>query len=359
MIDIKSLKEQLTLEDYEQIIDALEIPITSRSSKVWSLKGGCHSLDMSDSDSNLKFFTDSRLFTCFSHDCISGGDIIELVLVRKRLIGEDIKFLDAINFIIDNSNISIEQVTRKTQKIKSDFNIMQFIKRYKKDAIDPTELEIYAENGLNVFEDIYPIEWLNENISCDIMDRFEIGYYPYQDQIIIPVRDDLGNLVGIRSRNMRPDMAKYIPTKILNGKEYAFPSSAVLYGLYQNAESIAKSHEVILYEGEKSVLKSNSVGINNSVAMFGLNLSKYQAQMLLSLGIERVIIAIDKDYTNLESSEFDEFVSRVKKIAKRFMGRCRVYVICDDKNLLGLKDSPIDKGKEIFDILYKEKEEVL
>ena len=45
-------------------------------------------------------------------------------------------------------------------------------------------------------------------------------------------------------------------------------------------------------------------------------MSKYQAELLLNLGIEEVIIAIDKEYMQVDTPEFDEYMKKVKKIGK-------------------------------------------
>lgn len=57
---------------------------------------------------------------------------------------------------------------------------------------------------------------------------------------------------------------------------------------------------------------------NFVVAICGSNMSKYQAELLLNLGIEEVIIAIDKEYMQVDTPEFDEYMKKVKKNRKAF-----------------------------------------
>ena len=78
-VDVKKIKDNLTLDDYDAIITELGIPITQRNDDVWRLKSMCHAKDEKDCDSNLVFYTNERTFTCFSHQCIIGGDIFELI----------------------------------------------------------------------------------------------------------------------------------------------------------------------------------------------------------------------------------------------------------------------------------------
>ena len=74
----------------------------------------------------------------------------------------------------------------------------------------------------------------------------------------------------------------------------------------------------MIVEGEKSCLFSDTFyGEDNFVvAICGSNMSKYQAELLLNLGIEEVIIAIDKEYMQVDTPEFDEYMKKVKKIGK-------------------------------------------
>lgn len=361
MINIKALKEQLTIEDIEQVIEALEIPITHRGHKIFSLKGGCHCLDCSQSDSNLKFYVDTQTFTCFSHECLVGGDIIELVLARKRLTKPNYKFMDAIKFIVQNSNISIEKITSNSTNFNREYNMMQFINKYIKHDISTQETTIFNENILNFLDDIYPDSWVDEGISYDTMEEFELKYYPRLCQICIPVRNEDGNLVGIHCRNQLPELVehqKYIPLRLLDETQYNFPSNGVLYGLYNNMEAIVKSKKVIIVESPKSVMQLHTMGINNAVGIFGLNLGEYRSRLLLDLGIEEAIIAIDKDYTDLDTPEFKQFEKNVYRLSKALRGHCVVSVMYDDDGLLDMHDSPSDKGKEIWDKLYEERIEL-
>ena len=362
MIDVKKVKEQLTLEDYESIINALEIPITAQSYKIWSLKSGCHSIDCNDCDSNLKFNIEKKTFTCYSHECLIGQDIFDLVLIRQQLFNPKFTFIDAVNFVIDNSNISISNVTKNSSKKSNNFNIKQLINKYTKHETESTEVKIYNEKVLNFLSDTYKEEWINENITIDTMKKYEIKYYERGQQVCIPIRNENGDLIGIHCRNFLPEELeygrKYIPLKLLDGTEYNFPTSNVLYGLYQNKDIIKRFKKVILFEAPKSVLKLNDIsgGQNIGVALFGMSFSKAKAQLLIDLGVEECIVAIDKEYDIMDSEEFNEYKNKVLKIAKFLKGFMRVSVMYDKENLLDKKDSPIDKGEDIFYKLYDERE---
>lgn len=98
------------------------------------------------------------------------------------------------------------------------------------------------------------------------------------------------------------------------------------------------------------------LGNNNiSCAMFGWNFNKARRDMLLDIGVKAVTIALDKQYRSQDDKEFNIYVNQVKKIARLFLPYCTVYVIYDRHGLLEYKDSPSDKGSEVWWRLWKDK----
>ena len=77
--------------------------------------------------------------------------------------------------------------------------------------------------------------------------------------------------------------------------------------------------------------------------------------MLLDIGVKTVTIALDKQYRSQDDKEFNIYVNQVKKIARLFLPYCTVYVIYDRHGLLEYKDSPSDKGSEVWWRLWKDK----
>ena len=361
-LDIKKLKQQLTLSDYEQILNALGATNISKSNNVWSMHSICHNKDEYSGGINLRFYIDTKTFKCFSHDC-DVGDIIALVQTRQNLLGYEYSFIDAVNFCIDNSNIQIDNIRRKTPKKTSNFDYNTLWDRYIKHENIYTETVIYDDNILRFFPKVYHQSFIDDNISIPTMEKYELCYYPRNQQVVIPVRDEDMQLIGLHSRNLIPDKVdiglKYQPTKLLDGTEYKFPTSMVLYGLGQNKDNIAKTKRALIFEAPKSVLQMEDIlECNNSVGMFGLNMSKYKRQLLLNLGINSIDICIDKDYNIVGDDKYIEWQKKVNKIIDMFIGYVEVNVVYDKGNVLDYKDSPSDKGKDVWEQLEREKEGV-
>jgi DNA primase len=116
---------------------------------------------------------------------------------------------------------------------------------------------------------------------------------------------------------------------------YSFPKSKLLYNLNKAKEYIKKEGKVIVVESEKSVMKLWSNGIRNCIAISGSCLSLTQVLKLEKLNVN-ILLAYDKD-KNIEYMD--------KEKNKFILNAGYIY---DDTNLLNVKDSPIDKGIDVF-----------
>lgn len=360
-LDAKQIKSQLTLSHYEKIILDLGGDIRTQKDERWVMNTFCH--HRTGGSYKLEFYPESKLFYCYTETCNGGAfDIISLIKTRWQLLGMDYHFQDVLNYIIDLCDLDIDSVTSRRPKKKSNIDNWQedlgkYIK-FKKKEVDIPEYDRWI---LNFFEDAYHQDWIDEGITIEAMEKFGIKWYNFRQQIVMPVYDEEDNFVGIHARNMIPELInmglKYQPLKLLDGTEYRFPTSSVLYGLWVNKENIIKTKEVFILEAPKSVMQMESIlEVNNSVALFGHNLSKYQAKVLLALGVEKVVICLDKQYKDINDPEFDIWEKWVLKIADTFKGYCEIEVVYDTEGLLGYKDSPSDCGVEAWNKLYENRE---
>ena len=192
------------------------------------------------------------------------------------------------------------------------------------------------------------------------MDKFEIQYDIYNDRIIIPHRYVNGDLIAIRCRNLDERLVetgrKYMPI-IVDGKTLSAPTSQYLYGLYQNMENIQRLKRVILVESEKAVLQYETMypDYNIAVALSSSNLSMWQVDILKSLGVEEVIIALDKEFDNSGTREEMLYAMKIDKSLVNKLSLFDVSIIWDYRGLLDRKDSPLDKGKQVFEKLYQDR----
>lgn len=95
---------------------------------------------------------------------------------------------------------------------------------------------------------------------------------------------------------------------------------------------------------------------NNSVAVCGSNLHKTQIDLLLKYTqASEIVIAFDKEYTDPWSNQASDYFNKLSSICKKYNQYYNFSFIFDREGLLDLKDSPVDKGKEVFEELMKKR----
>lgn len=182
--------------------------------------------------------------------------------------------------------------------------------------------------------------WEDEGISQETMRQFDIRYDSFTDQIVYPVKDLSGDLINVGYRVLDPlwkekGMHKYGYRKSFGG------AMNILYGLYDNLDEIKRKHEIIIFEGCKSVLKAYTWGYKNAAALSTSHLSAGQMKILMRLGCDAVFM-LDREIKIREDHNI--------KTLKNYVN---CYYYYDFKDLLGEKDAPVDKGKEVFETLYE------
>lgn len=361
-INLKQLKNNISDINVKKIVISLGGIVYDKeeTEKYIIFSSVCHN----SSSHKLYWYKDSKQFFCFSR-CNRAYSIFDLVMKVKK-----ISFSDSIKYVCTVCNIETHEIERYTEGKKEDY-WEESLSKYLKTKRGQKNIKIYDPKILDFFDKIYDYSWIKEGITIETMEKFHIGFYPLKQMITIPVFDKDGNLIGIHGRNLNPEMIengyKYMPVKMLDNSDYIFSTGQVLYGLNMNQYNIKNQGEVNIFEAPKSVLQMETIAKNNnSVALFGVNLTKYKKKLLLDLGIDVVNICLDKQYHAIfnhakneeEKKEYSRWEKTVVKIAEQFKGFCKVNVIYDRSNLLEYKDSPSDKGENIWNILYKNKENI-
>ena len=310
----------------------------------------CHNANIEDASFKLYYYKDTKLFHCYT-ECGDTFNVFELLIRYYRTRGIEKNFYDVFSIIANNFQDSEEG-----------FEYFIYKKQEKKEKRKLITLPEYNSSILNVFSKTYPPEWINEGITPATMDKFNILYSISQNKIIIPHYDINNRLVGIRGRALNPeDIAegKYRPVCI-EGQMYNHPLSLNLYGLNFTKTDIDKTKTVVLFESEKSVMLMDSYfDINNSVAVCGSNFNKNQLLLLLhNCKVENIIIAFDKEYEKVATDESRKYFDKLRMIGQKYSQYCNFYYLADTEGLLSKKDSPIDKGPEVFSRLLSKKVQI-
>lgn len=189
-------------------------------------------------------------------------------------------------------------------------------------------LKPISESILTYYDNCVVKPFLDDNISAETQQEFQIGYDQFSNRITIPIRDEYGTLVGVKGRwfeDALEGISKYIYLEKCN-------KSHILFGLYRALPYIKRLGCVYVVESEKAVMQAVSMGFDNVVACGGKQMSSYQIEMLSRLCAD-IYLCFDQDVQ----------IEELNTLADRFIGQPNVYALVDDKGLLKEKESPTDR----------------
>ncbi|WP_297419188.1 DNA primase [Clostridium sp.] len=337
-INIDELKEYIVQNDKTKEI--LE-EIGCFNIKSYTKEYRCGSPKHNNSTS-ISIKKDTLKIKIYGKDNKIRGDLITLVMDIKEII-----FPDAIKYIHQILGL---KYTGKIYKKKEDSNkidILKIFKKASKEYVDYSdeELKIFNEDICSEFIKLPYIDWVREGILPKTQDIFGIGYSKKSNRAIIPHRYWSGSnndYVGVIGRTLVKnydlfDIPKYFPLQ-------RFPKGMNIYGLQENYKGIQESGYVSVYEAEKSVLKRHSRLDYTGVALGSHEITQRQAEILISLDVD-IVIVMDKDIP----------LQHIRSLCEMFYGIRPIYYIYDNFGLLVDKESPADKPDRVYKVLFNRK----
>lgn len=356
------IKNSLTIEEVKKIVNKLGGDCYFKTNNILICETICHNHIDEEKSHKLYYYSNTKLFKCYT-ECADTFDIFELLIKVQNLNNP-------------NSEITLIKAVKIIESfLNKRFNFAQFFLREEADQLISKQEKLISKNKenyeynfcaydkkiLDFLDKVVVKEWIEEGISANTQQKYNIHFYAPDGQIIIPHYDINGALIGIRGRYLEDDLCemygKYRPAYI-HQQLYNHPLSFSLYGLDKTHLNISKYKKAIIFEGEKSVMLYDSYfgsKENISVACCGSSISKQQIDLLLKLGVNEIIIALDRQYKEVNDEENKKYLINIRKLAAKMIDFCNVSVIYDSEHELDYKDSPIDKGKEIFIKLFQKR----
>ena len=349
--------DMITTSDIVQLVSKFGIPETSIRyyNNQLIMPTGCHNEIIGTAKHKLYYYEDSKKFHCYT--CCGSMNPFEFVVQAYRTRG--------IKYSLSNAAIIIERIIQ--ERLRDGFAIVTPPSNVKKEIEEDwhKSLTEYNPSIMNCFSrnKKYLKVWEKEVISFDAMDKFGIKFDMIRNRMVIPIYDDKGVFVGAKVRNFNQEDIengrKYMPL-IHNNEIYTYDKGKILYGLNFNKKNIKNAKRAIIFESEKSTILYESLYVGNkAVSIGGSNVSIYQIELLKQYKVETVVLALDNDYSLLpnENGEYDKYFGLYKMLkeankldAKGF----NVEIVYDwEQSFLENKDAPIDKGREIWNKLYR------
>jgi len=341
-MDAKTIRESLSENDILSLLEDLGAEPYFQNSNLIS-RTVCHN-QKGEGSHKLYYYDSSKSFYCYS-SCGSMS-IFDLISSIKKC-----DFIDSLRFVKDYFGIRTAHIDFE-EKID-----MSFFNKFNK-TIDFPELPCYDDSILKLFSKKYYYGWVKDYISPNIMRRYNIKMDIFKKQIIIPHYDIEDNLVGVRVRNLDESVVqegkKYMPL-YYNNKSYRHMTGSNLYGINISKDTINKVKKVVLFEGEKSVLALDTFygGEGIGVGTSGASLSDHQIHLIDQLDVEEIVIAYDKEFHKIGDKYEKFYADKISNtIINKLKAKYKVSIIWDTKELLDYKDSPTDKGFDIWNDLW-------
>lgn len=345
MIDYQNIIENLKDEQVKNLLIELGADVIEKDNCL-ICSTICHNEDAEQASKKLYYYKDTHLFYCYT-EC-GGMNIFKFLrnYYEIRNIEYD-WYTDVLQVVL---NCSASGLIRKNP------NIYQSQRSEYEPQKNRKKLPTYPIGLLDCFVKRYPIEWLEDHIAREAMDKYDIRYSISQNKIIIPHFDVDGDLIGIRGRALNQweveNVGKYMPVQIEN-KWYSHPLSLNLYGLNFNKDNIKRYGICYIFESEKSVLQFESFSFPScAVASCGSNVNKYQIDLLMRYCQPREIVIC---YDNEELKGEDKYFQKLWKMCEKYKNYCNMSFIYDRDQITPPKASPSDCGEEIFTKLLQER----
>ena len=351
------IKNRLTIEDIIRYMAHFGARVNERiTNEELRFQTVCHS--KLDNKYKLYYYVKSKNFYCYN-SCGNIGDIFSLTEHILEINSKE-AYKYVCNFFKLSSSSNIDYIYNEDNwgLEEPEIEEVEYISN-KLENISYNPIPIIDKNIMNIFLKYQPIEWLSEGITEETIRKYDIRYNLKQNAIVIPHHNINSELIGVRVRNLNQDMieefGKYNPLFIEN-EMYNHKLGHNLYGLDKNKDYIKSVKKVVIVESEKAVLQMDSFFKEKSiaVAICGSNLSRVQMKILLDLGVEEFILALDKQYSNKLEEEI--WLKKIEKMIKPLLEVGVVVTRIWDKlegGYLNHKDSPTDLGKDIYLKLVK------
>ncbi len=281
----------------------------------------------------LHYHHDSKYFHCYT-DCGCNYSLFELIQKNK-----DLEFVDALYWLADFVGKYPECSNVKKEPLIQDWLWLNKYKKHKNKS--EVILNIYDKSVLDRFYKYPHIDLLNEGISCETQNQFDIRYDLQSNRIIIPAYTKDNQLLGCKGRiikELEDEDNRYIGIIPYN-------KSHVLWGLQNTYPYILEHDKLILFESEKSTMKAWEFDVKFSCAIGGQDVSSEQVRQSISLASE-IILALDEGVS----------AEKYKKIIKAFKPYVKLSIIYSKE--LGEKNAPVDQGREFFMKLYEKRHRI-
>lgn len=309
-----------------------------RSIQIWKKRTENSGVSLSPlKEENTPSFSvnvDKQRFYDFSSG--KGGNVLEFICQYNHC-----GFFKGLQILKQYANITEDSDYSATTRLQATSIAKKFRHKTKKEK--ESKSAILPPDYMNRFErnEDKLAAWRDEGITQVSLDRFNVRYDPFSNRIVYPIRNMHGDIINVCGRTLDVAYKEHKQRKYTYFKPLGILDT--IYGFSENKEEIFKNGEIILFEGAKSVMIADGWGIKNTGAICTSHLNESQLKLLIRLGVT-VVFALDAEVDIREDANIKKLLPYVK-----------VEWVRNRRGLLEDKDSPVDKGFDVFQVLYEER----
>jgi len=320
MIDVDELLEHIDIVEYiGQLIDLEE-----RDGEWWGLSPFT-------AEQTPSFSVDGERQLYYDFSSGHGGSVLTFIQRYFK-----VNFRRAME--IAEAYAGIDSSVVLTPKAETIVALKKFAKKKEKDVQPHGALSDNVMSRYEFNKDKLQL-WVDDGIPLATLKRYGVRYDPFSDRIVYPIKNADGKIVSISGRTADPQWHE----KHLKKYTYFQPLGQcdLIYNLSDAIDEIKRKKEIILFEGAKSVMLADTFGFKNAGALLTSHLNPYQFKILVGLGV-RVVFALDAGV-----SIFDDVqINRMRHFIP-------IEYIWNYGQILSQKESPTDRGLEVFTLLYE------
>jgi DNA primase len=151
------------------------------------------------------------------------------------------------------------------------------------------------------FKKKYPLELI---VKAGLASKSENGrvYDKFRSRVMFPLKNHRGQVVGFSGRIYGASKDEKDAPKYMNTPETTlYHKSQLLFGLYENLQTIRKERKVVVVEGEFDVISSVEAHMNTVVAIKGSALTADHVK-ILSRSVDQIILSLDADEAGIAAT---------------------------------------------------------
>ncbi|QTA37153.1 DNA primase [Thermosipho ferrireducens] len=243
-----------------------------------------------------------KSYHCFG--CGASGDVINFL---KEI--EGISFIDALKRLAQEAGIDITPGEKNTFRELYLRFYKELHEMYMK-SLNDAAISYLLNRGLSL-EDIKKYEFGYSPINAEFPGKVakklkikalkQLGFVGFKDpfagRVIIPIKDEQGNVIAFGGRILGDGQPKY-----LNSFETQFFKKSATFFMFDRAKEYIKSSDfAIICEGYFDAIAFHRAELTNSIATLGTAFTKYHAYKLKKL-TTNVVLSFDMDDAGIKAA---------------------------------------------------------